>query len=166
MYKIGLPGKLIFRYYFPKNMTSRRPFLLLRISFPGRPIFIQLPSESKPATFNDCDGEKPEFNRKDALAVLKDLSLNYATLGDYLVVMNGKVDAVICGEPYLALQLWFHMVSGKFISRIWSQTVGHSRVVNMTQFTEVCTGMNCINISLQGKLIIGERKGLWEVLFS
>ena len=24
-------------------MTSRRPFLLLRISFPGRPIFIQLP---------------------------------------------------------------------------------------------------------------------------
>ena len=24
-------------------MTSRRPFLLLRICFPGRPIFIQLP---------------------------------------------------------------------------------------------------------------------------
>ena len=24
-------------------MTSQRPFLLLRISFPGRPIFIQLP---------------------------------------------------------------------------------------------------------------------------
>ena len=24
-------------------MTSRRPFLLLRIDFPGRPIFIQLP---------------------------------------------------------------------------------------------------------------------------
>ena len=26
-----------------ENRTSRRPFLLLRISFPGRPIFIQLP---------------------------------------------------------------------------------------------------------------------------
>ena len=41
--KTGLPGKLILRDYFQENMTSRRPFLLLRISFPGRPIFIQLP---------------------------------------------------------------------------------------------------------------------------
>ena len=39
--KIGLPGKLILRYYFQKNRTSRRPFLLLRFSFPGRPLFIQ-----------------------------------------------------------------------------------------------------------------------------
>ena len=39
--KIGLPGKSILGYYFQENRTSRRPFLLLRISFPGRPIFIQ-----------------------------------------------------------------------------------------------------------------------------
>ena len=43
--KIGLPGKLILRDYFQENGTSRRPFLLLRISFPGRPIFIQLVPE-------------------------------------------------------------------------------------------------------------------------
>ena len=41
--KIGLPGKLILGNYFQENMTSQRPFLLLKISFPGRPIFIQLP---------------------------------------------------------------------------------------------------------------------------
>ena len=41
--KIGLPGKLIPRDYFQENMTSQRPFLLLTIIFPGRPIFIQLP---------------------------------------------------------------------------------------------------------------------------
>ena len=29
--------------YFQENRTSQRPFLSLRISFPGRPIFIQLP---------------------------------------------------------------------------------------------------------------------------
>ena len=40
--KICLPGKLILRDYFQENRTSRRPFLLVRISFPGRPIFIQL----------------------------------------------------------------------------------------------------------------------------
>ena len=43
--KIGLPGKSILRQYFQENRTSRRPFLLLRISFPGRPIFIQFVPE-------------------------------------------------------------------------------------------------------------------------
>ena len=41
MYKKGLPGKWILGDYLQENMTSRRPFLLLRIIFPGRPIFIQ-----------------------------------------------------------------------------------------------------------------------------
>ena len=41
LYKIGLPGKWILGDYFQENRTSRRPFLLLRISFLGRPIFIQ-----------------------------------------------------------------------------------------------------------------------------
>ena len=36
--KIGLLGKSILRDYFQENRTSRRPFLLLRISFLGRPI--------------------------------------------------------------------------------------------------------------------------------
>ena len=39
--KVGLPGKSILRGYFQENRTSQRSFLLLRISFPGRPIFIQ-----------------------------------------------------------------------------------------------------------------------------
>ena len=39
--KIGLPGKFILRDYFQENRTSGRTFLLLRISFTGRPIFIQ-----------------------------------------------------------------------------------------------------------------------------
>ena len=39
--KIGLPGKSILRDHFQENRTSERPFLLLRISFPERPIFIQ-----------------------------------------------------------------------------------------------------------------------------
>ena len=95
--------------------------------------------ESRPTTSDECDGQKPEFSRQDALTVINALALNYATLGDYLVVMNGKVDAFICGEPYLALQLWFNMVSGKFMSRVWSQTVGYSKVVSMMQFMEVCS---------------------------
>ena len=38
LYKIGLPGKSILGDYFQENRTSRRHFLLLRISFPGKPI--------------------------------------------------------------------------------------------------------------------------------
>ena len=39
--KIGLPGESILGDYFQEIRTSGRPFLLLRISFLGRPIFIQ-----------------------------------------------------------------------------------------------------------------------------
>ena len=46
--KIGLPGKSILGDYFQENRTSQRPVLLLRISFPGRPIFIQLVPGSPP----------------------------------------------------------------------------------------------------------------------
>ena len=49
--KIGLPGKLILGDYFQENMTPRRPLLLLRISFPGRPIFIQLHPGNSSATY-------------------------------------------------------------------------------------------------------------------
>ena len=56
MYKIGLPGKLILGDYFQENRTSQRPFLLLRISFHGRPIFIQLPPDLK-------DEEKEDIAR-------------------------------------------------------------------------------------------------------
>ena len=48
--KIGLPGKSILGDYFQEKRTSRRHFLLLRISFPGRPIFIQfVPAEAATA---------------------------------------------------------------------------------------------------------------------
>ena len=39
--KMGLPGRSILGDYFLENRTSRGPLLLLKITFPGRPIFIQ-----------------------------------------------------------------------------------------------------------------------------
>ena len=47
--KIGLTGKSILGDYFQEKGTSRRPFLSLRTSFPGRPIFIQFVPEVVPA---------------------------------------------------------------------------------------------------------------------
>ena len=56
--KIGLPGKSILRDYFQENRISRRK-LLLRINFPGRPIFIQLPPE-----VTQSKNPKPPQNRE------------------------------------------------------------------------------------------------------
>ena len=46
LYKIGLPGKSILGEYFQEDRTSQRHFLLQRINFRGRLIFIQLPPGS------------------------------------------------------------------------------------------------------------------------
>ena len=53
--KIGLPGKSILGDYFQENRTSRRHFLLLRISFPGRPSFIQFVPELRGARNCEMD---------------------------------------------------------------------------------------------------------------
>ena len=55
--KIGLPEKSILGDHFQENMTSQRPFLLLRIIFPGRPIFIQfIPGTKSCPLFRTCGG--------------------------------------------------------------------------------------------------------------
>ena len=62
--KIGLPGKSILRDYFQENGTSRRHFLLLRISFPGRPIFIQLPPDlRRERAVGALDHARPHLGR-------------------------------------------------------------------------------------------------------
>ena len=68
--------------------------------------------------------QAPEFKWEDALGSLPSLNLAAVTLGDYVMVMNGDVDLVMCEEPYVALQLWFNIRdprSCKFIARIWNQ---------------------------------------------
>ena len=72
LYKIGLPGKSILVDYFQENRTFRRSFLLLRISFPGRPIFIQCSRTSTEAEAivedgNDVTKEKEEESQLDKL---------------------------------------------------------------------------------------------------
>ena len=63
--KIGLPGKLILRDYF-KRIGLPKYLLLLRISFPGRPIYIQLPpgwsgrtTTAAAAAATGCPGTRP-----------------------------------------------------------------------------------------------------------
>ena len=83
--------------------------------------------------------EEFQLEWKDViLSALDNLSLNWATIGEYIVVMNDKINVTIGVEPYLARQLWFNVKSGKIISRIWDQTVSVGRAVKVAQFSEAC----------------------------
>ena len=57
------------------------------------------------------------FSHAEILHAVKTLSLNSVAVGDYIVVMGGEADTTICGEPYLALQLWLNMSSGDYMGR-------------------------------------------------
>ena len=87
-------------------------------------------------TSSDTEGVK--FDRKDLKMALRSLSLTWAPVGDYLVIMNGESDVDICGEPYLAMQIWLNLRSGKFISRLWNQTIATGTAVSIAHFLAAC----------------------------
>ena len=101
---------------------------------------------------SDSDESDIEFKWKEALCALSQLSLTWTRLGDYVIIMNGKVDVFICGEPHMALQLWFNKKSHKFLGRVWNQTVATGRISNVAQFVETCMtqlkGRPCIGYAL------------------
>ena len=61
------------------------------------------------APSSELESKDCEFKWIEVSSVLTTLSLKWVTTGDYVVVMNGEVDATIGGEPYLSLQLRFNL---------------------------------------------------------
>ena len=96
--------------------------------------------------------EESELKWNQVQDALGNLPLKWVTIGEYIVVMNNKQDMIIGGEPYLALQLWLNIKSGKIISRIWDQTVSLGKIASVDEFSEVCLahfkGRPCIGYPL------------------
>ena len=92
-------------------------------------------TESGPGPFVDM---KPTFDLEQAKSVLPSLSLMSITFGDYLVVMRSDFDVTIEGEPYLALMLLYNTKDGKFMARIWNQTVFSGIAPTLEQFVNTC----------------------------
>ena len=97
----------------------------------------------------DSTHDFEEIKWAEIESALTDLCLKWMTIGDYLVVVNDKCDVTIGGEPYLALQLWFNVKTGKIINRIWGQTVSSGKVARVSQFVEAC------NSHLNGRPCLG-----------
>ena len=70
--------------------------------------------------------------------MLASLSLTSVTFGRFLLVMRSECDVIIGGEPYVALMLWLNVDTGKFITRIWNQSVSTGDAPNLNQFMEAC----------------------------
>ena len=78
------------------------------------------------------------LNLDEARGVLASMSLTSVPFGRYLLVMRTECDVIIGGEPYVALVLWLNLETGKFMARIWNQTVTAGDAVSLEKFTEAC----------------------------
>ena len=95
------------------------------------------------------DSNKQPIDLGEARAVATSLSLTPVTFGRYLLVMRSECDLVISGEPYVALMLWLDAEAGKYVARVWNQTVSAGSATKLDQFVEACqshfmSGRPCI----------------------
>ena len=84
---------------------------------------------------------EPQFSQNEAAESCRSLGLNPVKLGGYLVVLNSDYDVVLCGEPYIALMLLIHLDSGKFIARVWNETVTVGAALTIKQLIEACKSL-------------------------
>ena len=79
-----------------------------------------------------------EFGLDEAVDILSSLTLTSVTIGTYLVVMRSEFDLTISDQPYIGLTLLLDLRTGKYISRIWNQTVALGDVAKGDHFKEAC----------------------------
>ena len=84
------------------------------------------------------NGSKSRIDLEEAKGVLASLSLTSVTFGRFLLVMRSECDVIIAGEPYVALMLWLDVQTGKFITRVWNQSVSTGDAATLDQFVEAC----------------------------
>ena len=72
------------------------------------------------------------------MEAIAELSLSSLVLGDYLVIVKSDFDLVISEEPYLALMLLLNTRTGKYIARIWNQTVSTGILSSADQLRVAC----------------------------
>merc|ERR1712066_1054931 len=102
---------------------------------------------------------------KEAAGILSSLSLTSVMIGDFLVVMRSEFDLSISGEPYIGLALLLNLKSGRYLSRIWNQTVASGNIARGYQLAEVCKqhfgqGTPCLGHPEEERDILRKKKFL------
>ena len=92
---------------------------------------LALPTYSNTIKAEDTENIKsePKTEREKNVDLLQvkhitsTLSLTTAKVGEFLVIMRSEFDVSLSGEPYIGLMMLLDLKSGKFVSRVWNQTV-------------------------------------------
>ena len=87
--------------------------------------------------------EKAQINLLQVKAVISSLALTSVKVGNFLVVMRSEFDLSLSGEPYIALMLLLDLKSGKYLSRVWNQTVEKGSAVDARKLTDACKNLFC-----------------------
>ena len=81
---------------------------------------------------------KPIIDPSKAQSALKKVSLASVILGDYMVILRSELDTFIRDEPYIPIMILLNVRSGRYLTRVWGQTINEGLVARVNEFTEVC----------------------------
>ena len=109
-----------------------------------------IPTTHQAYSIQQKQEEHAILTMEEARRVVASLSLSSFELGDFLVITNSNFDVTICGEPYLALLLFYSLKCGKFIARIWNETVEVGWAYKKNELDVACQ-----RLFKQGKPCIG-----------
>ena len=94
--------------------------------------------------------EETPINLLEVKHIISALDLTSVKVGNCLVIMRSEFDLSLSGEPYIALMLLVDLKSGKYISRVWNQTVGTGSAKDKGKLMEACKNIFC-----QGRPCLG-----------
>ena len=90
------------------------------------------------------DGQEIKLHMLDkAKNIISTLSLTSVRMGHFLVILKSEFDLNISGEPYIAVMLLLDLNSGKFISRVWNQTLSTGYALDEATLMEACKSLFC-----------------------
>ena len=108
------------------------------------------PSTSEEEKIEQEETKEQSVNLLQVKRIISTLSLTTVKVGYCLLIMRSEFDIALAGEPYIALMLLLDLRSGKYISRIWNQTVETGSVFGGKKLMEACKNLFC-----QGRPCVG-----------
>ena len=79
----------------------------------------------------------------EAQHTISELTLTSVRMKDFLVVMKSDFDFTISGEPYIAFMLLLDLKTGKYVSRLWNQTIATGTALRKEELLEACRSLFC-----------------------
>ena len=87
---------------------------------------------------------------EEAQSIFSDLALVSIRMQDFLMVFKSDFDLTVSGEPYVALMLILGLKTGKYMLRLWNQTIASGSALRKEELLEASRFLFC-----QGRLCFG-----------